>query len=527
MPGEGLLPLAAGCLMVLLALWWARAELPERSGAGHRLDPQRRALAKLGLALSLGFVCLLARLLQVTVFGSERISDRTGADASGDVLSNPRTIRAALNEGRGRVLDRNGETLAETVRSGGSIDRAFHLPEAAHLLGYFSPLRYGLAGVEQSRNSELTGSDALTVREAISSIVRATGEQGHDVRLSIDSGLQRAAANLLSGAVGSATLIEAASGRVLAMASSPAYDPSLLTTTRQADIPPVDEAWSTLIQAEDQPLLLRATSGLYPPGSTFKVVTAASAIDRGVVEPESVFQDAGSLTVEGRVIPEFNRPDESRTEWTVTEGLAYSLNVVFAQIGLAVGGEAYADSAHAFGIGRRIPFELPVAPGQLAQSDDALANPVALADTAFGQGELLVTPLHMALVTCAIVNGGRVPRPILVDAVLKPDGSPGATTDTGTWARAISADTAGRVLAMLYESVAYGYAARAAIPGLNVAAKTGTAESGQDAPHGWFIGAAGIDKPAVAVSVCLDYGGEGGGLALDIGRELLNAAIIR
>jgi peptidoglycan glycosyltransferase len=527
MPGNDLLLLCAATMLLVLTLWWAVGELPARRKSGQPLDYQRRALAWLGLVLSLGFAGLLARLLQVTVIGADRISQRSGADDTGDVLSNPRLIRAALNEGRGRVLDRNGEVLVETVAEQGGSNRAFYLPEAAHVLGYFSPLRFGLAGVEQSRNEELTGIDALTVREAIASILRPAGEQGHDVRLTIDSGLQRAAANLLAGSVGSATLIEAATGRVLAMASSPTYDPALLTTVRESDIASADDAWSALINSPDQPLLLRATSGLYPPGSTFKVVTAATALERRVVVPDTIFEDTGALTVEGRVIPEFNRPDESRSEWTVTEGLAYSLNVVFAQIGLAIGGQAYAESARGFGVGRRIPFELPVTAGQLARSDDALANPVALADTAFGQGELLVTPLHMALVMCSIANGGRLPRPMLVEAVLKPDGSPGMTTGRETWARPIGGDTAAQMVAMLYESVSYGYAARAAIPGLNVAAKTGTAESGQDAPHGWFVAAAGVDAPTHVVSVCLDYGGEGGGLALDIGRELLNAAVTR
>jgi penicillin-binding protein A len=269
---------------------------------------------------------------------------------------------------------------------------------------------------------------------------------------------------------------------------------------------------------------LRATSGLYPPGSTFKVFTAAAAIAAGTIKADTVFVDDGSLTVNGRVIPEFNRPDDSRTDWTATEGLAYSLNVVYAQIGLALGADSFSRAAQDFGIGERIPFEFPVAPGQLAGRDDGLANPVALADTAFGQGELLVTPLHMALVMCAIANGGQMPKPILVDAILDPDGGVSSTAKPDQWRRPIDSQSADTVLSMLYEGLSYGYASRAAIPGLNVAAKTGTAESGQEAPHGWFIGSAGIDAPSVVVSVCLDYGGEGGGLALDIGRELLAAA---
>jgi peptidoglycan glycosyltransferase len=286
-----------------------------------------------------------------------------------------------------------------------------------------------------------------------------------------------------------------------------------------------DAAWQELLGNDNRPLLMRPTSGLYPPGSTFKVFTAASAIQAGVVQRDTVFEDNGSLTIDGRVIPEYNRPDESQTQWTATEGLVWSLNVVYAQVGLKLGAQAFAAAARDFGIGQKIPFEFPVESGQVASNDDGLENPIALADTAFGQGELLVTPLHMALVMCAIANNGRIPKPILVDAVLNPDGSTSTKTEPSIWRRPISGQTADTVLAMLYESVGYGYARRAAIPGINVAGKTGTAESGREAPHGWFIGSAGTDAPSLVVSVCLDYGGEGGGLALDIGRELLSAAV--
>ena len=272
---------------------------------------------------------------------------------------------------------------------------------------------------------------------------------------------------------------------------------------------------------------MRATQGLYPPGSTFKVLTASAAIDAGTIEPESTFIDDGSLEVDGRVIPEFNRPDESREVWTVAEGLAFSLNVVFAQIGLELGPDRLARYAEAFGIGTDIPFELPTAPGQVASTTASLDQPVALADTSFGQGELLVTPLNMALVMCAIANRGQIPAPLLVSTVQGPDDSVVARSSTSVWKTPIRPESAATVMEMLFGSVAFGYASRAAISGLNVAAKTGTAESGQEEPHGWFIASAGVEDPAVVVAVCLDFGGEGGGLALDIGRQMLDAAVRR
>lgn len=517
--------IAAALLVIVVSFWLAQRRSPHNARTIIPHDLQRRTLFNLGLVLTMGFVGLVTRLVYVTVIRADAVRDKTGADAAGDVLSNPRVISSTLSPGRGRILDRHGEVLVETIERGGRINRVVHSPESAHLLGYFSPLRYGLTGIEDSRNQTLSGTNPLTISETIASIVHGTRRDGHDVRLTIDASLQRTAAELLTGVVGSATVIECRSGRVLAMASSPSYDPEQLTTIVQRDVADADGAWRELVSNEHNPLLLRATSGLYPPGSTFKVVTAALAIAESLIQPDTKFEDTGSLTVNGRVIPEFNRPDDSRTIWTATEGLAFSLNVVYAQIGLAIGGDAFTRGADSFGIGDAIPFELPVAPGQIAGPRNSLDDPVALADTAFGQGELLVTPLHMALVMSAIANGGRMPEPLLVDAVLSRDGQTSIVSEPKQWRRPVDESTADAVLAMLYEGVSYGYASRAAIPGLNVAGKTGTAESGQDAPHAWFIGAAGTDAPSVAVSVCLDYGGEGGGLALDIGRALLESAV--
>ena len=252
-----------------------------RAARSLSADPQRRAMSRLAFILSLGLIGLVGRLLFVSVIGSRSISERAGEDASGDVLSNPRLIASSLSPGRGRILDRRGEVLAETIDDDGRPQRVFHFPEAAHVLGYFSPLRYGLAGIEGSRNGALTGTDPLTFGEAIEAILRSSVGRGHDIRLTIDAGLQRLAANMLVGVTGSATLIEAQSGRILAMASSPAYDPNALTTNRPQDVESADAAWQNLIADEERPLLLRATSGLYPLGSTFKVLTAAAGISAG------------------------------------------------------------------------------------------------------------------------------------------------------------------------------------------------------------------------------------------------------
>lgn len=511
-------------IAVLSVIVWRTVRSGRGSLLGRRpVDPQRRAILRLGAALSLGFAALGVRLLQLTVTDADQIRRRTGRDEVGNVLSNPRSIESALTERRGRILDRNDQTLAESERIDGIWHRRYPAPEGAHLLGYFSPLRYGAVGLEQASNDDLSGRAPRTLPELIDAAVFSQQLDGHDVRLTIDLSLQRLAAALLDGVTGSVVLMEVDTGRVLAMASSPSYDPGALNAVDAETVDVAEAAWAELTADDDRPLLFRATSGLYPPGSTFKVVTAAAAINAGVIDAETVFEDDGSLEVDGRIIPEFNRPDEMRSQWTVREGLAYSLNVVYAQIGLELGSERLREYGRRFGIGVAPPFHLDTAEGQLANEPAELDQPTALADTAFGQGALLVTPLQMALVIGAIANGGEMMQPVLVDSV-RDSGDAIWQSRPERWKRPISRDSAGRMRSMLYDSVAFGYASAAAIEGLAVGGKTGTAESGREAPHGWFIGFAGAESPDLAVAVCLDYGGEGGGLPLQIGRELLIAA---
>ena len=514
----------AAALVVLTSVAALRAKVPAQSGA---VDPNRRALVRLGGVLGLGFAGLVVRLTSITVLNASSTADRVGQAPDGETLSNPRRIALQVDARRGRILDRNGEVLARSDRRNGDWERSYSAPEAAHLLGYFSPLRFGTAGVEHSRDGSLTGAEPLTLGEAWDTGILARPPAGHDVRLTIDLELQRLARELLADTTGSAILLDQRTGRVLAMASSPAYDPNDLVAVSEDQIADVDQVWNQLQNNDDRPLLFRATSGLYPPGSTFKALVAASAIDARAVTPETVFTDDGSLDVNGRVFPEYNRPDETKTEWTVDEGIIWSLNVVFAQVGMQLGSDRLTEYAALFGIGRAVEFELPTASGQLASRDDALQDPASLAATSFGQGELLVTPLHMAMVMSAIANGGVAMRPLLVDAVLDDAGDPVTSSRPSVARTPISSESAATALGLLYDSVTYGYASGAQITDLRVAAKTGTAESGREAPHGWFIGSAGVNEPVVTVAVCLDFGGEGGGRALQIGRALLDAAIAR
>jgi penicillin-binding protein A len=224
------------------------------------------------------------------------------------------------------------------------------------------------------------------------------------------------------------------------------------------------------------------------------------------------------------VLVENNRPDDSRDEWTVAEGLAYSLNVVFAQIGLAISGDDLWDGAEAIGFEAEIPFDLPVSVSQIAHAEDFLDDPNALADTAFGQGELLVTPLLMCMVTAMYANGGEMMRPYLVDRVVD-DGETTRSTEPRIWRRPISAETANEVAEMMIGAVTFGTVAGAQVPGYTVGGKTGTAEIGDGTVHSWFIGFIGDEAPRYATAVVLEGGSGGLSSAVSIGRDVLATTI--
>ena len=415
--GDTLL-VALSALVVIWAILRAIASTkPGPVQSAHSPDLHRRALLHVGGAMLLLMAGLMYRLVYVSLIGAKSVSEKSGQDESGDTLSNARAIATRLDARRGSILDRNGSELVISRDTGDRWVRDLQFNDAAHVLGYFSPLRFGLSGLEASRDGDLSGSDPLTVREAADALLFRHPAAGHDVITTIDSGLQSLAAELLSSTVGSVVLIEVKTGAIRAMASSPTFPAASLTTNRDADYEAVGIAWDEINDDPNRPLLFRATTGLYPPGSTFKVLTAAAGIDSGAVTESTVFTDDGAFEIEGRVIPEFNRPDETKTEWTVREGLVWSLNVVYAQIGLEIGSDRFRSYTGKFGIGRSIEFELEVAEGQVSANLADLDNPVALADTAFGQGALLVTPLHMARVMMAIANGGKAMRPQLVQSI--------------------------------------------------------------------------------------------------------------
>jgi peptidoglycan glycosyltransferase len=477
----------------------------------------------------LSIMTLIAvQLLRVQVVMSDSISHRTGVDPeTGDVISNPLLIAEALGNARGTIYDRDGVALARSVFEDDVARRVYPEPVTAEVTGYFSPLLYGSSGLEASWDDELAGrAGGNPLVEAIEGL-RGLPRRGYDLHLTLDVGLQQQAHAALGARTGAAVLLDIESGAVLALASSPSFDPNALVVVTAEDREPAMAAWAGLEADPRAPLVQRATSGLYPPGSTFKVVTAAAAIDRGIAGPDTVYEDAGELTIEGHTLVEQNRPNVEQTFWTLTEAVSWSLNVVLAQVGLQLGGDNLAAAARGWGWEGEIPFDLPVEPSWVSVTPGFLDDPVALAETAFGQGELLATPLQMALVAAGIANDGEMPRPYLVASLSEPDGETVRQMRPALWRRGTGPAAADQTAGMMVSAVEMGALGTAFVPGYTIGGKTGTAETGSGDPHAWFIGFIGRpgEAPRYAVAVIVEAGGGGGQVALPIGRDLLVAAM--
>lgn len=448
---------------------------------------------------------------------------------AGDVLSRPENVRPLEEEARGqrgRILDSAGQALARTeLDAGGYARRVYTSPALAHVTGYWS-LRYGVSGIEAARNDDLRGGQNVSAQEHLVNTLLHRPTIGDDVVLTIDSNVQKAADEALGTQTGAVVVLDARSGAVLAMASRPYFDPNR-----------IDDTVDSLKQAGGQPLLNRATQGLYTPGSTFKTVTLAAALELGVAQPSTVFtytlrppdaQHHGWWHVGDQKYLCENHP-ANNAPFDLTSAYIWSCNVTFGDLGLAIGADRYNEMARRFGLGRPLLFDLPTALSRLYATPDYLTGQeryYALASTAFGQGEVSVTPLQMALVAAAVANDGKMPRPYLVARVQTAGGRTTSVTRPQTLATVMSSATADAVRRMMVESVSSGWAQSASLSGVSVGGKTGTAEisSGQS-PHSWFIGFAPGDSPRYAIAVIMENAGYGSSQAGPAARKVMEALI--
>jgi peptidoglycan glycosyltransferase len=344
---------------------------------------------------------------------------------------------------------------------------------------------------------------------------------GNDVVLTIDSRIQKAAQKALSGHRGAVVAIDPSTGAVLALASSPTFDPAT-----------VEARWTTLSGAKDSPLLDRAISSLYPPGSTFKVVTLTKVISSGVAGPTTVLPAPSVLKIGGGRVTNFEGAGYGSA--TLQQATRSSINTVYAQLGVQLGPQRLVEQARGFGFDADVPFELNVRPSLMPAPETmttwetawaAVGQPVG-ANAVKGP---VVTALQMAMVASGVANGGSVMRPYLVQRVADPAGATVSATSPRELTRATDPATADTVRKLMVDVVKNGSGARAAISGVTLAGKTGTAEVGKSvATNAWFIafGPAGSgSKPRIAMAIVLENAGVGGRVAAPAARQVLLAAL--
>ena len=446
---------------------------------------------------------------------------------------NPLQLEAARAP-RGRILDVHGVVVADNARAvdGAQLRRYAH-PAMAPITGYVSTI-FGTAGLERTYDRQLTGVARLGAGGDLLRQFRSRASDPADLHLSVDIRLQELAARLLDDQRGAVVAIEPSTGRILALVSTPGYDPQQL-----ADPATATAYLATLDDDPRAPLLDRATQGRYVPGSVFKLVTAAAGLESGAIGSDTAFADQPVESRRGFRLDGFRIQDAPRSvqldqPLDLFEALEVSSNIWFAHAGLATGSLALLEVATRFGIGSAIAFDLPTASSQLNGGDgplDGFADQVELANASYGQAEVLTTPLQMALAAAAIANGGVLLRPTLVDRVVSRGGDESQTAPTEI-GRVMSATTASTLRDAMVQAVqghyAADYAGGARVPGVRTAGKSGTAQlaPGQ-APHSWFVGFAPADTPRIAVAVIVENAGSGSSRAVPLGGRLMHAWLKR
>ncbi|HEU5036059.1 MAG TPA: penicillin-binding protein 2 [Nocardioides sp.] len=423
---------------------------------------------------------------------------------------NRRELVASYSRERGAILVGRNNAVAKSVESDDEYkyQRTYPKPlEYAPLTGWFS--YYSSTGIERTENDVLSGEDSRLFVTKVVDLLSNDPPKGGNVLLTIDPKAQDAAYNGLKalgeGVQGAVVALEPTTGKVLAMVSLPTYDPNKLASH---DLQQVTQDFKTLNQDPDEPLLNRAIQTRLPPGSTFKVVTAAAAVDKGLYTADD--QVPGGVTYQlplthgptGLIDNEGRSCGANGAKIPFTQAMEQSCNTSFAQIAEQVGADDMQKTAEGFGFNSHYfddlaPQAESVFPSEL---DDA-----QLGQTGFGQFDVSATPLQMAMVAAGLANGGTVMKPYLVDSELSADFDVLDKTDPQEFSKAVSSTTASEVTKLMVSTVDNGTASPAAIPGVQVAGKTGTAQTGQTdkSPYAWFISYAPADDPQVAVAVMI------------------------
>lgn len=472
-----------------------------------------KRLTRVTATLALLLAALIVNLTWVQVVDARALNNH---------VANTRNLAKELRQARGSIVTSDGVVLAQSVRNDdGTYSRSYPQGSlAANIVGYYST-RYGRSGLEAAENDVLAGGQRQFASWGdVFDAALGRPVPGDDIVLTIDSQVQKAAEGVLAGKAGACVVLDPRTGAVLASASTPTYNPA-----------EIDSAWDSLHAAEaGSPLLDRTRMSLYPPGSTFKVVTLTGALSSGVATPESAYPGPGTLEIGGAPVTNFEGGSYGSLD--LTTATMRSVNTVYAQLAVQLGPQKLVRQAEAFGFNGEIPFELAVKqslmpdPAQMTTWETAWAGvgqPVGEHSSPAGPQ---TTILQMALVSASIANDGTAMTPYVVQSIEDTLGRTLSQTQAEVLGTATDPQTAETVTAIMQKVVEAGSGARARISGVNVAGKTGTAEVGDDQPtNAWFIAFAPAEQPTVALAIMIEGGGVGGQNAAPLARTVLETAL--
>lgn len=443
---------------------------------------------------------------------------------------NARTLYREYGTDRGPIIV-DGESIVTSTK----VDDNYKYlreykdgPTYANVTGYFSTAFNSMTRIERAENSVLGGSDSSLVSQRLQQLISGTQPKGGAVELTLHSATQREALAQLGNQRGAVVALDPKTGAILAQVSTPSYDPNALATH---DSKAAQEAWNSLNADPNKPLIDRSTGGdQYAPGSSFKMLTATAMIENLGLTPDSLVEAPQSYTPAGTNHAIWNpgraQCGDGSGKVTLRQAFVQSCNTPFAIGGVSVGAEAMSKQAESFGFGTSFTTPLGVSASRFPE----LSDQASLAMASFGQHDVRVTPMQMAMIGAAIVNDGVLMEPYLVKQTLTADLETISTASPKRVGRVMSSQTSTYMRDMMVADVTSGTGYRAAIEGVGVGGKTGTAEVNADTPpHVWFVGYAPADNPTIVVAVLVEnsgnagWNGDGGSVAAPIAREVMKA----
>lgn len=483
-----------------------------------------KELRRISIVILLMFMSLFVAISWIQVIQAETLAQHS---------ENKRTLLDSYEIQRGSILA-GGEQIAFStpVADMYSFQRTYTDPDMwSSVTGYYNPALGSATGLERAMNSELSGTGATNFFASIERIISGQPQRGANVVVTVDPVVQRAAYEALQGYEGAVLAIEPATGRILAMVSTPGFDTNGMAV-HDADV--AEETFQALEDNPAKPLSNRAIAGnLNPPGSTFKLVTVAAALNSGNFTMESTLPNPASYVLPGTTTAVHNAwggTCGTGATVTIADALRLSCNIPMAELAVELGDTAIREAAEKFGF--NFEFAIPLDSTPSTYPRGLSKDKTAL--TGFGQGDVRATPLQMAMVSAGIANKGVVMNPRLVDSILGDDLSVIKAFDNSEFGRAMENSEAAALTRVMVQGVENGAAQGARIDGIDVAGKTGTAENGDEAPYTlWFTGFAPADNPQVAVAVVVEDGGgkgqsgSGDEIASPIAKKVIEAVLVR